>query len=98
MPRVFAVQSDKLHSARLGLANIRSSVRTVGAMAADATTSVTGPGVDELSEHLAALLNGHGRGYQAFSAQAAVLHDGFMTALNASALAINAPIRTLLDC
>lgn len=85
MPRVFAVQGKVADPC------------TANDVAANATTNVTGPGIDELSEHLAALFNGYGHGYQAFSAQAEVLHVGFMTALNASALAINAPIRTLLD-
>ncbi|MCV7199448.1 PE family protein [Mycobacterium angelicum] len=65
--------------------------------AVGATTCVTGPATDEFSAHLAEILNGQWLGYQAFSAQTAVLHDGFMTALNASAPVINAAIRTLLD-
>ncbi len=83
-----------LTTAAADAAEIGAAVHEATSAAANATTSVAAAGVDEVSTSIASLFAAHGQWYQAVSAQAARLHDGFVSALAAGA---NAYLTTEID-
>jgi hypothetical protein len=76
---------DLLSSAAEDLAGIGSAVNAANAAAANSTTSLLAAGADEVSTRIAGLFGAHGRAFQALTAQAAQLHEGFVRALAANA-------------
>jgi PE family len=63
------------------VAGIGSSLSEANGAAAPATTRVIAAGSDEVSAAIASLFSGHGKGFQALSAQAAAFHSRFVQAL-----------------
>ncbi|ORB86036.1 PE family protein, partial [Mycobacterium kansasii] len=76
---------EALHTAATDLASLDSTLAAANAAAAAQTTGLLAAAEDEISAAIAALFSGHGRAYQALSAQAATFHDQFVQALAASA-------------
>jgi len=76
---------DVLASASSDLAGIGSAIGAANAAAAPSTTGILVAAEDEVSAAIAALFSGHGRQFQALSAQAAAFHSQFVQALNAGA-------------
>ena len=72
---------EMMSAAATDVASIGSLVATANQGVAGATTGVLAAAEDDVSAAIAALLSGHGQGYQALSAQAAALHERFVQAL-----------------
>ncbi len=69
-------------TAATDLRTLRSSLRTANAAAAASTTGVLAAAEDEVSAAVASLFSGHGRAFQALSAQATAFHGQFVQALD----------------
>jgi hypothetical protein len=72
-------------AAATDLANIGSTLDAAKSAAAAPTTGILAAAEDEISAAIAAVFSAHGRGFQAFSAQAAAFHDRFVQTLTAGA-------------
>jgi hypothetical protein len=79
------VQPEMLAAAATNLQGIGSSVAAQNAAAAGPTTGVVAPAADEVSAQTAAQFAAHAQTYQAVSAQAAAIHEMFVTVLGTSA-------------
>ncbi|MGO9381576.1 MAG: PE family protein [Mycobacterium sp.] len=76
---------EALATAASDLAGIGSTLGTASAAVAAPTTGVLAAAADEVSAQVAALLSGHGLGYQQLSARLAAFHEQFVQALSAGA-------------
>jgi hypothetical protein len=76
---------ELLSTAAEDLAGIGSAVNAANAAAANSTTSLLAAGADEVSTCIAGLFGAQGLAFQAATAQAAQLHEGFVRTLAASA-------------
>jgi hypothetical protein len=82
----FVTTQPQVLSAAAGeLQGIGSTVSAVNAAAAAPTTGVVPAAADEVSALTAAQFTAHAQMYQAISAQAAAIHQQFVTTLGASA-------------
>ncbi|WP_263990408.1 PE family protein, partial [Mycobacterium conspicuum] len=70
-----------LAAAAADVAGIGSSLNSAHVLAAAPTTQVAAAAADEVSAAIASLFSGHGRDYQALSAQAAAFHAQFVQTL-----------------
>ncbi len=84
MPFV-STQPEDLTAAAGNLQGIGSSVTAQNAAAAAPTTGVVPAAADEVSALTALQFAAHAQTYQAISAQAAVIHDMFVSTLGGSA-------------
>jgi hypothetical protein len=78
-------QPEALSAAAGDLQGIGSTVSAADAVAAAPTTGVVPAAADEVSALTAAQFTAHAQMYQAVSAQAAAIHQQFVTTLAASA-------------
>lgn len=78
-------QPDSLATAAGDLQGIGADVVAGNAAAASPTTAVTPAAADEVSALTAAQFSAHAQLYQAVSAQAAAIHDMFVSTLSTSA-------------
>jgi hypothetical protein len=78
-------QPEVLASAAGDLHTIGSAVTAENAAAASPTTGVVPAAADEVSALMAAQFTAHAQMYQAISAQAAAIHEGFVHTLAAGA-------------
>ncbi len=78
-------QPEALTAAAGNLAGIGSAMSAENAAAAAPTTGVIPAAADEVSALTAAQFSAHAQMYQAVSAQAAAIHELFVSALQASA-------------
>ena len=78
-------QPHMLSAAAGDLHGIGSTVSAANAAAASPTTGVIPAAADEVSAATAAQFTAHAQMYQAFSAQAAAIHDQFVATLQTSA-------------
>lgn len=78
-------QPELLSAAAGNLEGIGSTMATQNAAASGPTTSVVPAAADEVSALTATQFAAHAQLYQAISAQAAALHELFVTTLGASA-------------
>ena len=78
-------QPQMLSAAAGNLHGIGSSVSAATAAAAGPTTGVVPAAADEVSALTAAQFGAHAQMYQAFSAQAAAIHEQFVATLATSA-------------
>lgn len=78
-------QPEALTAAAGGLTGIGSGLTTQNAAAAAPTTGVVAAAADEVSALTAAQFATHAQMYQAVGAQAAAIHDMFVTTLATSA-------------
>lgn len=76
---------DFIATAATDLANIGSTIGSANFAAAAATTGVLPAAADEVSAQIAALFSEHAAGYQQLSAQAAMFHERFVSALTSGA-------------
>ncbi|MDI3313344.1 MAG: PE family protein [Mycobacterium sp.] len=79
------IQPEALAGAAGDLAGIGSAIATANAVAAAPTTGVIPAAADEVSALTAAQFAAHAQMYQAVSAQAAAIHEMFVTTLATSA-------------
>jgi PE family len=98
---LLVVASELLQSAATDLGSIGSDLSAAHVAAGVPTTGLVAAGADEVSAAVTALFAGHGRQFQALSAQANAFHQQFVQALSSgtwsylSAEAANAaPLRT----
>ena len=80
-----STQPETLSAAAGNLQGVNADVAADNAAAASPTTAVIPAGVDEVSALTAAQFTAHTQLYQAVSAQAAAIHEMFVSALNTSA-------------
>ncbi len=78
-------QPEMLAAAAGSLQGIGSAITSGNAVAAAPTTGVVPAAADEVSAMTAAQFAGHAEMYQAVSAQAAAIHEMFVTTLGISA-------------
>ena len=78
-------QPEALAAAAGNLAAIGSVMNAAGAPAAAPTTGVVPAAADPVSALIAAQFAGHALTYQAMAAQAAAIHDQFVSTLGVSA-------------
>jgi hypothetical protein len=78
-------QPEMLAAAAGSLQGIGSAITSGNAFAAAPTTAVVPAAADEVSAMTAAQFAGHAEMYQAVSAQAAAIHEMFVTTLGISA-------------
>jgi predicted DNA-binding transcriptional regulator YafY len=78
-------QPEALASAAGHLQTIGSAVTAENAAAAAPTTGVVPAAADEVSALMAAQFTAHAQMYQALSAQAAAIHEGFVHTLTTGA-------------
>ncbi len=76
---------ELLTAAASDLADIGSTLSEANTAAAGSTTGLLAAAGDEVSAAIAALFSGHGKAFQAISAQAATFHDQFMELLTSGA-------------
>ncbi len=76
---------DMVGTAAADVAGIGSSLSEANAAAMAPTTGVIAAAEDEVSAAIASLFSGHGKVFQALSAQAAAFHSQFVQALHAGA-------------
>ncbi len=76
---------ELMTAAASDLQGVGAALNEAHAAAARATTRVATAAADEVSTAIASLFSGHAQAFQELSAQAAVFHDRFVRALNASA-------------
>jgi ABC-type Zn2+ transport system substrate-binding protein/surface adhesin len=79
------VQPEMLTTAANNLQGIGSAIAAQNAAAVTSTTGLAPAAADEVSALTAARFAVHGQTYQAVSAQAAAIHDMFVTILQTSA-------------
>ncbi|WP_081283134.1 PE domain-containing protein [Mycobacterium asiaticum] len=72
---------EVMSTAATDVASIGSAIATANQGVASATTEILAAAEDEVSAAIASLFSGHGRGYQALSAQAAAFNERFAQAL-----------------
>ena len=84
-----SVVPDELTAAAGDLAGIGTSITAANAMAVPPTTQIAPAAADEVSAAIAQIFNAHAEGFQGLSAQAAMVHEQFVTnmANNAQAFA-----------
>jgi hypothetical protein len=80
-----SAQTEDLTAAAGNLQGIGSAVTTQNAAAAAPTTGVVPAAADEVSALTALQFAAHAQTYQAISAQAAAIHDMFVSTLGGSA-------------
>jgi hypothetical protein len=78
-------QPEALTAAAANLAGLGSAMSTQNAAAAPPTTGVVPAAADEVSALTAAQFAAHAQTYQAMSAQAAAIHELFVSTLTTSA-------------
>jgi PE family len=78
-------QPEMLAAAAGSLQGVGSAITSGNAVAAAPTTGVVPAAADEVSAMTAAQFAGHAEMYQAVSAQAAAIHEMFVTTLGISA-------------
>jgi PE family len=78
-------QPEALTAAAANLAGLGSAMSTQNAAAAPPTTGVVPAAADEVSALTAAQFAAHAQMYQAMSAQAAAIHELFVSTLTTSA-------------
>jgi PE family len=74
-----------LSTAATDLASIGNALRVARSAVAAPTTGVLAAAEDEVSTAIAALLSGHGQGFQTLGAQVAAFHEQFVQTLAAGA-------------
>ena len=97
-----SVVPDEVTVAASDLAAIGSQITTANAAAMPAITTIAPAGADEVSTALAEVFNAHAQGFQALSAQAATVHEQFVTNLASTAQTFSATesenvLKTVLD-
>ncbi|WP_421845818.1 PE domain-containing protein [Mycobacterium sp.] len=97
-----SVVPDEVTVAAGDLAAIGSQITTANAAAMPAITTIAPAGADEVSTALAEVFNAHAQGFQALSAQAATVHEQFVTNLASTAQTFSATesenvLKTVLD-
>jgi hypothetical protein len=78
---------DEVAAAAGNLDGIGSTISAANAAAAFPTTGLAAAGADDVSMAVAALMGGHGQGYQSFAAQIQAFHQEFVQNLSAGASA-----------
>ncbi|MCV7092713.1 PE family protein [Mycobacterium interjectum] len=78
---------EMMSAAAASLAGIGSTLNEATSAAAGSTTSVAGPGADDVSTAISRLFGLYGQRFQALSAQAATFHNQFSKLLNGGAAA-----------
>jgi PE family len=81
MMSLLSIAPDIVAGASDDLAGLGSALRSATAAAANHTTSIAAPAVDEVSAAITALFGTHAQGFQAASAKAAAFHDDFVNLL-----------------
>jgi hypothetical protein len=76
---------EALASASADLSGIGEAIRQATAVAAPSTTGIVPPALDDVSQAIARCLGGHGREFQALSAQTAAFHAEIARLLSSGA-------------